>query len=135
MAKQTPTVDLTGWSSDGPANIERDAPPAVAPKAKPTANRGAKPAAPAAPAAGPFGGEVDLGALRRRRRPQSAQLSHRVAPELKDALDRTARALGVPSVELLEALLAQLDPDSAEGLSAAREMVCTHLLAGLGAIR
>ncbi len=150
MAKQTPTVDLSnGWSTDGPSNIDRTtpgapeaqggAPPAAAPAAddaprrKAAAKRGSKPASRVTPVKStPSTDEVDLGAFRRRRRPESAQLNHRVAPELKDALDRTARALGVPSVELLEALLAELDPDSPEGVSAARNMVRAHLLAGLG---
>lgn len=149
MAKQTPTVDLSnGWSTDGPSNIDRATPgpsaakdaatPAVvadAQKPKPTPKRRPKPASSATPATStPPSDDVDLGAFRRRRRPDSAQLNHRVAPELKNALDRTARALGVPSVELLEALLAQLDPDSPEGVAAARTMVRTHLLAGLGSI-
>lgn len=151
MPKQTPTVDLTnGWSTDGPSNIDRATPQAPAAqggatpagaadtqKPKPAAKRRSKPASRTAPARSDTapGDEVNLGAFRRRRRPESSQLNHRVAPELKDALDRTARALEVPSVELLEALLAQLDPDSPEGVSVARNMVRAHLLAGLGAMR
>lgn len=148
-AKAAEAIDLTGWATDGPGNLERAAPqdaagaaappeataaPSQKPKPKaPTKRRAGSPRAqakPASPRPDRSGEGVDLGAFRRRRR-AAAQLNHRVAPELKEALDRTAAALGVPAVELLEALLAELDPDSQPGLAAARERVLAHLMAGL----
>ena len=128
-APSTGPIDLTPWPTDGPAHQTPAAPPAVpdASPPQPPARSKDEPARPSR--ARPREPEVDLAGLRRRRRPAAAQLNHRVAPELKDALDRTAAALGVASVELLEALLSELDPDSHAGLAEAHARVLSHFAA------